>query len=147
MVDQAGWKWFTTSDHPKDRSFDVQSVVARQKLTTFSKVVEPGRTFTPWSWAPDGREVAGPVVGGTAGPIFIYSLATGTYTRVYDSEHADFPTWLKEGRRLLLQERSRILLLDLATREARELMSVAPDTLDLWSITGDNQTVLFRSSR
>jgi WD40 repeat protein len=117
-----------------------------QKVTSFSKVLEPGRTFTPWSWSPDWREVAGavaPVVGGTAGPIFIYSFATGKYTRVYDSEQADGPLWLNDGRRLLVQDGSRILLLDLVTRKTRELMSVAPATMELWSITRDNRTVYF----
>jgi Tol biopolymer transport system component len=118
-----------------------------QKLMTFPMVVEPGRTFTPWSWSPDGREIAGPggpVVGGTAGPIFVYSFATGKYTRVYDSEYADSPLWLNDGRRLLVLDRSRILLLDLATRNTRELLSVAPATIDpRWSIARDNRAIYF----
>ena len=120
-----------------------------QKLTTFPMVVEPGRTFNPWSWSPNEQEVVGtvgPVVGGSAGPIFIYSFATGKYTRVDDSEQADFdePLWLNDGRLLVVQDRSRILLLDLATRKTRELMPAAPATIQSrWSITRDNRTIYF----
>jgi hypothetical protein len=51
---------------------------------------------------------------------------------------------LNDGRRLLVQERSRMLLVDLAPHTVRELISVAPDTMDMrWSITRDNRTIYF----
>lgn len=47
---------------------------------------------------------------GSIGSIGIYSFATGRYTRVYDSDSANSPIWLNDGRRLLVQERPRVLL-------------------------------------
>jgi Tol biopolymer transport system component len=117
-----------------------------QKLTTMREAVEPGRYFGPWSWSPDGGELAGTASGveRSSGPIVIYSFATGNYKRVYDSESADSPIWLNDGRNLLVQEPSRILLLDVVTHKTRELMSIAPDKMDFrWSITRDNRTIYF----
>jgi hypothetical protein len=51
---------------------------------------------------------------------------------------------LNDGRRLLFQEKSRVLLIDTRTHTVRELMSIAPDALDFrWSISRDNRTINF----
>ena len=110
-----------------------------------SKVVEPGVTFLESSWSPDGQQLAG-----TASPpdrdrgsVVIYSLTTRGFTRLYDSEYADKPIWLNDGRRLLFDEKSKLVLIDSRTRATRELMSIAPDTMQLWSPTRDNRTIYF----
>ena len=61
----------------------------------------------------------------------IYSLATQKYPRLYDSHSALSPIWLNDGRRVLFLEGSRVMLIDRGARATRELLSVAPDTMDL----------------
>ena len=69
----------------------------------------------------------------------IYSLAAHAYSKLYDSDSAFSPIWLHDGRRVLFQEKSKVMLIDVDTRVTRELLSVAPDTMDntRWSITRD----------
>ena len=75
----------------------------------------------------------------------IYSLATHTYSKLYDSDSAFSPIWLNDGRRVLFLEKAKVKLIDLDTHMTRELLSVAPDTMDYtrWSITRDNRTIYF----
>ena len=79
----------------------------------------------------------------TAGRLSIYSLTTRRFTRLYDSEYADKPIWLNDGRRLLFDEKSKLVLIDSRTHATREVMSIAPDTMQLWSPTRDNRTIYF----
>jgi Tol biopolymer transport system component len=108
--------------------------------------VAPDIDFSVWSFSPDGTELAGTAGGPPTyhGALVIYSLATGTFTRLYESRTAVSPIFLNDGRRLLFQESSKIMLIDRTTHATRELLSVAPDTMDLrWSVTWDNRTIYF----
>ena len=108
--------------------------------------VAPDVDFSVWSFSPDGTELAGTAGGAPTyrGALVIYSLASSTFTRLYESRTAVSPIFLNDGRRLLFQEASKIMLIDRLTHATRELLSVAPDTMDLrWSITRDNRTIYF----
>jgi hypothetical protein len=59
---------------------------------------------------------------------------------LYDSQSAEGPTWLNDGRRLLFDEGSSLRLIDSQTKSIRDLLSIAPDTLSLWSLSRDNRT-------
>ena len=100
--------------------------------------------LSPWSWSPDGTELAGDaqLPDRPSGPLVVYSLATGRFTRLYESGSSRSPLWLNDGRRLLFLEESKVMLIDRVSHATRELMSVAPDSLDgRWSITRDNRTI------
>jgi hypothetical protein len=71
-------------------------------------------------------------------------LASGRFTRLYESPSSRSPIWLNDGRRILFQEGSKVMLIDRVTHATRELMSIAPDSMDSrWSITRDNRTIYF----
>jgi Tol biopolymer transport system component len=116
-----------------------------QTLSVSSTVVEPGIRFYESSWSPDGQYLAGaasrPERG--QGSIVVWSLPSHQFTRLYDSEVASSPLWLNDGRRLVFQDGSRLMLIDSRTRTTRELMSIAPDTMKLSGITRDNRTIYF----
>ena len=75
----------------------------------------------------------------------IYSFATQTvFTRLYDSDAASLSDLVERRPGLLFLEKSTLKLIDSRTHATRELLSVAPDTMDLyWSITRDNRTIYF----
>ena len=132
----------------KDTSLiiDPRVDVNAQTPSTAPEFVAPDVDFNPWSWSPDGAELAGTAGGPPTyrGALVLYSLAARRFTPLYESRTAVSPIFLKDGRRLLVQEGSKIMLLDRVTHAARALMSVAPDTMDLrWSITRDNRTIYF----
>jgi Tol biopolymer transport system component len=110
-------------------------------------VLAPGIEFDEFSWSPDGRQLVGTATkpNRSDGALIIYSLATQRYSRLYDSDSASSPIWLNDGRRVLFLEKSKVKLINLDTHVTRELLSVAPDTMDnnRWSITRDNRTIYF----
>jgi Tol biopolymer transport system component len=119
---------------------------SKQTVTQVPYLVASDSEFHPWSWSPDATELAGTATYGAfdLGAIVIYSIATGRFTRLYESHSAVSPIFLNDGRRLIFQEGSQIKLIDRATRETRDLMAIAPDTFDIrWSITRDNRTIYF----
>jgi hypothetical protein len=64
-------------------------------------------------------------------------------TMLYNSEDADTRLWLNDGRRLVFHEKAKLVLIDSRTHATRELLSVAPDTMQLSWLTRDNRTVYF----
>jgi hypothetical protein len=115
-----------------------------QTPTVISRVVAPGLTFMPRSWSPDGQQLAGTATAERfQGPLVIYSFATRRFIRLYDSPDADSPLWLNDGHRLIFHDKSRLMLIDSQTQVTRELMSIAPDTMDLSWVTRDNRAVYF----
>ena len=133
-------------DDHKTFVFDPRVEWKNQTLTSFSSVIAPGVEFSDSTWSPDGGELVGMAqkAESVRGALVIYSLAARKYTPLYESQSAVSPIWLNDGRRFLFQEGSRVLLLERGARAARELLSVAPDTMDVrWSITRDNRRIYF----
>jgi Tol biopolymer transport system component len=117
------------SDEFKLFVFDPRKEWNDQTPRVISAAVEPGRLFAEWSWSPDDQQLAGtaPLREAYTGPLFVYSFATGQFTRLNDSESAEAPIWLNDGRHILFDEGSRLLLIDIKTRATREVLSIAPD--------------------
>ncbi|MGH9141202.1 MAG: hypothetical protein ACRD2I_08685, partial [Vicinamibacterales bacterium] len=139
---------FVIGPSDSDRQFIIDPRVAfdAQTPSTFPGWFAPNVDFNEWSWSPDGTELAGTAGGAPTyhGALVIYSLTTGKFSRLYESRTAVSPMFLNDGRRLLFQEGSKIMLIDRVTHATHELMSVAPDTMDIrWSITRDNRTIYF----
>jgi Tol biopolymer transport system component len=139
---------FTGTEPPDDETmflFDPRVDWTKQTPTRINNV-SADLLFSLWSWSPDGTELAGDAerTDRPRGPLVIYSFATGRFTRLYESESSLSPVWLNDGRRILFLEGSKLMLIDRVTHATRELMSVAPDSLDMrWSITRDNRTIYF----
>jgi Tol biopolymer transport system component len=133
------------SDESKLFVFDPHVEWSDQTPRVISAVVEPGRYFSEWSWSPDDQQLAGTagLRGTSNGPLFVYSFATHQFTRLNDSESARAPIWLNNGHQILFEDGSRLLLIDTKTRATREILSIAPDRLELWSIARDNSAAYF----
>jgi len=133
-------------DHePLKLVFDPCVKWERQTPVTFLATVRPGIRFVESSWSPDGLLIAGTAApeGRNDGSLGVYSLTSSRYEKLFESDSAADPLWLNDGRSLMFDEKSRLMLIDSRTHATRELMSVAPDTMELSSITRDNQTVYF----
>ncbi|HEX5719569.1 MAG TPA: protein kinase [Thermoanaerobaculia bacterium] len=82
-----------------------------------------GTPFIASSWSPDSRSLAG-VLNGKPG-IFLYSLATRRYEKLTDSGWR--PVWNHDGSKILFLDRGwKVFVLDLATRERREILAPPP---------------------
>ena len=83
-----------------------------------------GQLFNAVSWSPDGAWLAGQGDPRAAPGIFLYSLATKSYTRLTD--RGQVPRWMPDGRTLLFRDEGQILALDITTRAVREVLSPPP---------------------
>ncbi len=122
--------------------FDPRIEWTHQTPRSISAIVETGVQFAETSWSPDGQQVVGVAapLGKDKGALVSYSFQTGRFTRLYNSQSAGDPTWLSDGRRLLFDEGSKLRLIDRQTGSIRDLLSVAPDILELWSMSRDDRT-------
>ena len=80
-----------------------------------------GIWFQVTSWSPDGRTLAGYLtsLGGEVRGLALYSLASRKYERL--SETGDSPIWLRDGRRLLFNDREVAFLLDVGTKKSHPI--------------------------
>jgi dipeptidyl aminopeptidase/acylaminoacyl peptidase len=124
-----------------------------QTPIVISLIIEPGVRFIESSWSPDGQQLLGTfaVPGEDYGSLAIYSFATRRFTRLYDSKDTGIAFFLNDGRRILFQDKSKLMLIDSQTHAVRELISVGLDTttygggaaVGLEWLTRDNRTIYF----
>ena len=134
-----------SAPHPPDAKmfvFDPRVEWTHQTPQTISTLRGAWHRFYETSWSPDGQQLAGIAapVGKDKGALVVYSFQTGRFTRLYNSQTAGDPVWLSDGRRLLFDEGSKLRLIDTQTGSVRDLLSIAPDILWLWSVSRDNRT-------
>jgi len=111
--------------------------------------------FVPFDWAPDGRLLAGYALGkdGIRRGIALYDLGSRSYERI--TESGLFPRWLSDGRRLLFQSepaqaeqpsdepRYALGLVDVATREVREVFALPSGSVETPDLSADDRTLFF----
>jgi eukaryotic-like serine/threonine-protein kinase len=79
--------------------------------------------WTPYSWSPDGRRLAGGRRPAGAG-IIVYSFESQLYENLTD--FGSQPVWLSDSRRLLFLLHGKLCLLDSQSKKVQEVLDVAP---------------------
>jgi Tol biopolymer transport system component len=98
--------------------------------------------FIAWSWSPDGRKIAGEKLsGGSSAGIGIYSLDSRGLDWITD--RGSRPVWLSDNRRVLFRDGDKIKLVDSQSRKTREVLSVAPNSIDSLSVSRDDHRIYF----
>lgn len=99
--------------------------------------------FTPWSWSPDGKLLAGwqfdPQLP-TAG-IVIYSFAEHRYERITNRGAA--PIWLSDSKRLIFADLGKMYLLDTVTGKTHELYNVGRNSFGVFALSRDNRRLYY----
>jgi eukaryotic-like serine/threonine-protein kinase len=95
------------------------------------------------SWSSDGKQIASMRIGATsdAGGILIFDLASQTHQILTD--YGETPIWLKDNRRLIFFDKDKVFLIDSLTKKVKEILSVAPDSLQGMTISPDNRSIYF----
>jgi eukaryotic-like serine/threonine-protein kinase len=100
--------------------------------------------WSPWSWSPDGRKLAGTKLrAGVPDGILVYSLETQHYEKLTD--FGGLPIWLSDGRRLLFMNQGKLYLIDSQSKKVRELLSVAPNEFGIGFTLSRNDRQLYFS--
>ena len=94
-------------------------------------VLEGGHALLPRSWSPDGSTLAGDLdfYVSRNSVTLLYSFASRTYRAL--PEGRGTPEWLSDGRRLLVAQQDRIVLLDTRTGRASALVPTPAEGLSL----------------
>jgi Tol biopolymer transport system component/predicted Ser/Thr protein kinase len=110
------------------------------------KDVPGGGEYSPSSWSPDGRRIAGFVnrEDGETDGIVLFDVGTKRFEKV--SDEPGIPIWLSDSRRILFvnERTNRLKLLDTRSGQSRELYAPRRGELDSFSatISKDDRTVL-----
>jgi serine/threonine protein kinase/Tol biopolymer transport system component len=91
--------------------------------------------FAAMTWSPDGRRLAGWAPEGIA----IYDRESQTY-EVLTGDGGFFPQWIGADR-LLYPLGSTLVLLEVATKSTREVLSTAPDIIRNLAVSRDGRQV------
>ncbi len=89
-----------------------------ESITKLPKT-ENGGWFRVWDWSRDGKLMAGNFDSAYGPGMGFYSLETGKYTRVID--HPGIPRWLPDNKRMIFIRDRRPFIVDIETKEVREL--------------------------
>ena len=116
--------------------FDIRNVPARGTGDSVGSVTLDGG-FEPSAWSPDGRSIAGQI-NAQPGGIVVFSIASKTASRI--TATGERPHWLDDTQ-LLYQDRTSLQLVDVRTRETREVFSAAPDYIRGFDISKDRQSL------
>lgn len=123
---------------------DMTKPWAQQQPEALPQLTGAGR-FYAWSWSPDGRKIAGfqQREDGSSAGVMEFDLASSTYTKL--SDFGADPAWLSDSRRLLMNHRGRLYLLEAAGKAPREILSLAPYDISPrgLSISRDDRTIYF----
>jgi Tol biopolymer transport system component len=93
------------------------------------------------SWSPDGKKLAGDIIDAQRKTLGIatYSVATRKFKKLTDV--GLWACWLSDSRRLLIEDRGRIFLLDTENGKQQEVFNVAPLFVGGMSISADNHSI------
>lgn len=134
---------FNTDSGPQ-----LMEVAKPWKEQTPKQVVVPpefGARFYVWSWSPDGRKLIGALLkadGVSVLGLGIYAMDSDRLERL--AEYGYNPVWLRDSRRLFLQNhRGKLYLLDSQSRSSREILSVAPQSLTGVALSRDDRVIYF----
>jgi eukaryotic-like serine/threonine-protein kinase len=129
----------------EDGSTFILSLLKGETVRTIPAPPDPAELFDVWTWSPDGNWLAGHRWSRAAGRIIgisIYSLQTGMFQNLTDS--GSFPVWLKDSRRLLFSDGSKISIVDRESHQITEVLNVKPNLVDsLSQLSVDNKVIVF----
>ncbi len=101
--------------------------------------------FTPFSWSPDGKLLAGyRDRADRSTEVLVYSFATRSSSTVDASGRG--PVWLSDSRRLLLQKDSGVVLIDTARGRSKPVLpfgTLAPGWAMKFSLSRDNSQIAY----
>ncbi len=110
-----------------------------QRLPKWSK---PKEWLMAYSWSSDGEKLACFLNGSfPINGITVYDFAAQKYEEM--TKFGESPVWLNDNRRIIFFETDKIYLLDTKTKKTKELLSLAPNTMQSIRISNDNRFLYY----
>jgi eukaryotic-like serine/threonine-protein kinase len=93
------------------------------------------------SWSSDGKQIASMQINNTPDAVGISIFDIPSQTHQILTDYGETPIWLKDNRRLIFFHTDKIFLIDAQTKKVKEILSVAPDSLQGMTISPDNRAI------
>ncbi|HSD71994.1 MAG TPA: hypothetical protein VLE54_04340, partial [Thermoanaerobaculia bacterium] len=123
------------------RIFDPNRPWKEQHPQVIPDLENPRRRFSPNSWSPDGRLLAG-VAGESLKGVVTYSLSDGRFDELDAS--GEWPVFLPDSRRLLFVSGGKTFLIqDIASKKTRKIFSVTRDVVGPPRLTRDGREAYY----
>ncbi|HEY2383407.1 MAG TPA: protein kinase [Terriglobia bacterium] len=141
--------WAPDGNHLAARHEDgttfILSLLSGESMRSIPSPPNASEIFDVWNWSPDGNWLAGHrnsrATGQSVG-LALYSLQTGMFQTL--AGLGSFPVWLKDNRRLLFTDRSKIYSVDRQSLKISEVLDVKPNLIaSLGQLPDDNKIVVF----
>lgn len=121
---------------------------AEQTPLEFPATDEKGRDFSSESWSPDGNAIAGTLHDrdGSAS-LAILSLDTKKFESI--GLEGESPVWLADGKQLLFVKGADLFVCDRTGKNARKLLSLAPDRFGTQApfVSSDGTAIYYTRSK
>ena len=135
-------RWLACDLEENEALIDLDRPVA-ERSPVFFPLAGRGMGFTARSWSPNGRWLAGLLHSPDGQPvpgIVLHSLAGRNYVRITD--RGEWPTWLSDSRRLLYRDAGNFFLLDIVSRESRQVLTTPPGSgYSFFSLSPDDRVL------
>ena len=108
---------------------------------------EAGTSFVAWSWSPDETALAGwqiPSNNGQSKGIVIYEPGTGRYRQI--TTMGIYPTWLRDGKRLLFASNEKLFSVDVESGKVSDVPTPRAFAND-FSLSRDNQWLYYNEDQ
>ncbi len=109
---------------------DLAEPLARRQARPLPPASAAGEAFYPASWSPDGRRLAGNMARldeSLLEGVGLFDFDTLSYERLTD--RGLIPTWLQDGRTLLYLDTGKVMAVDTASKQSREVLAPPPGSV------------------
>ncbi len=112
--------------------------------------VDAQHVFMNSSWSPDGRSVVG--LSNRANDVrktdavVVYSFQTNQFEKISNDTPRFDPIWLPDGKRVIYASDDRVVAVDLATKQRREITPPIAG-LDRCAVSPDGRALYLHTSR
>lgn len=88
---------------------------------------EDGEYLISWDWSPDGKKIAGAIMGKSSRWLGYYSFDTRKVEKVIET-NAEIPSWCPDSEHFLYTLDNKVFVVDINTKKSVELLSLPDDT-------------------
>ena len=101
------------------------------------------QSFEIWSWSPDGRRLAGQRHLADLSHAGIGVHEVGAQQIEWLTDFGEWPVWMRDGRRLLFSYQGKLFVIDSASGNRHEILTLPQKSLGIVGLSPDNRTIYF----
>jgi Tol biopolymer transport system component len=127
--------------YPANGIIDLSKSWKEQTPNLLPPVDDDGGVFVGWDWSPDGKKIAGIITSGGHNAMGYFSFETSRYEKLSDLD--TLPRWLGDSRRVIFVNEDKVSVIDILTKQMRELKSGESGQIRSVGVSRDNKLLYY----